>query len=209
VTVESLAGIRLRWSRRQLLQRGALAFGGLTGAGLLEPALTLGRPAPGAPRPIPGGFDENFVPVPSDPFVHILPPGIGFEMSTITDFKRRGRRQRDAWHGARHRRQRLGLRRRQAVGVLEIAGGAALLLGVVLRPVALALAGNTLGAIVVSGILRGQAVSLTLAPALLTAMIALLVHELRQSSVVGSRRHGDMRPRSAAARTASDSGPAA
>jgi len=39
----------------------------------------------GAPRPIPGGFDENFVPVPSDPFIHVLPPGIGFEMSTITD----------------------------------------------------------------------------------------------------------------------------
>lgn len=69
-----------------------------------------------------------------------------------------------------------------AVGVLEIAGGAALLLGVVLWPVALALAGNMLGAIVVSGLLKGEAVSLTLAPALLAAMIALLVHEWRQGA---------------------------
>jgi hypothetical protein len=39
------------------------------------------------PRPIPGGFDHNFMIVPRDPFIHVLPPGIGFEMSTITDFK--------------------------------------------------------------------------------------------------------------------------
>jgi hypothetical protein len=40
----------------------------------------------GMPNPIPGGFDANFQPVPNDPLVHVLPPGIGFEMSTITDF---------------------------------------------------------------------------------------------------------------------------
>ena len=38
------------------------------------------------PRPIPGGFDGNFDPVPADPSVHVLPPAVGFEMSTITDF---------------------------------------------------------------------------------------------------------------------------
>jgi hypothetical protein len=42
--------------------------------------------AAAAPRPIPGGFDLNFNPVPRDPFVHVLPPSVGFEMSTITDF---------------------------------------------------------------------------------------------------------------------------
>jgi hypothetical protein len=39
------------------------------------------------PRPILGGFDENFNPVPEDPFIHLLPPAFGFEMSTITDFR--------------------------------------------------------------------------------------------------------------------------
>jgi hypothetical protein len=39
------------------------------------------------PNPIPGGFDANFQPVPNDPLVHVLPPGIGFEMATITDFR--------------------------------------------------------------------------------------------------------------------------
>jgi hypothetical protein len=72
-------------SRRQLLGRSAVALGGLAGLGLLDPARALGQTA-GAPRPIPGGFDQNFNIVPSDPFIHVLPPGIGFEMSSITDF---------------------------------------------------------------------------------------------------------------------------
>ena len=38
------------------------------------------------PRPIPGGFDATFTPVPADPLIHVLPPAVGFEMSTITDF---------------------------------------------------------------------------------------------------------------------------
>jgi len=74
-----------RLSRRQLLQRSAVAFGGFAGVGLLGPTSVLGQPA-GAPRPIPGGFDQNFNIVPTDASLHILPPGIGFEMSTITDF---------------------------------------------------------------------------------------------------------------------------
>ena len=66
-----------------------MAAGALAGAGMFNVASAFG--ASGAdPRPIPGGFDESFNPVPSDPFIHVLPPGIvpgvGFEMSTITDF---------------------------------------------------------------------------------------------------------------------------
>lgn len=72
-------------SRRQLLRRGAIGVGGLAGLGLLDPLAALARGS-GEPRPIPGGFDENFGLVTHDPFIHVLPPGIGFEMSTITDF---------------------------------------------------------------------------------------------------------------------------
>jgi hypothetical protein len=79
------AGAARRFSRRQLLYRGAVAVGGMAGLGLLDPSQVFAR-ALADPRPIPGGFDENFTPVPSDPFIHVLPPGIGFEMSTITDF---------------------------------------------------------------------------------------------------------------------------
>ena len=75
---------RTRVSRRQFLRGGAVAVGTLAGSGVFA-ASAIG--ASGAdPRPIPGGFDENFNPVPSNPFIHVLPPGIGFEMSTITDF---------------------------------------------------------------------------------------------------------------------------
>ena len=72
------------FSRAQFLRRAAVAAGGAAGYGLLGPQLAYG--ANRAPRPIPGGFDENFGLVPSDPFIHVLPPYVGFEMSTITDF---------------------------------------------------------------------------------------------------------------------------
>jgi hypothetical protein len=40
-----------------------------------------------APKPIPGGFTiPDFTLVPSGADIHVLPPAIGFEMSTITDF---------------------------------------------------------------------------------------------------------------------------
>ena len=74
-----------RYSRDQFVRRGALAVGGAAGIGLLNPAAAFGRTA-GDPRPIPGGFSATFEPVPSDPFIHVLPPQLGFEMSTITDF---------------------------------------------------------------------------------------------------------------------------
>jgi hypothetical protein len=73
------------YSRGQFVQRGAAALGGAAGLGLLNPAAAFGRSA-GDPRPIPGGFDETFTPVPSDPFIHVLPPQLGYEMSTISDF---------------------------------------------------------------------------------------------------------------------------
>ena len=62
------------------------------------------------------------------------------------------------------------------IGVLELAGGLLLASGVLIRLAALALAGDMVGvgAIVVSGIGRGEDISLTLAPALLVAMIFLI-----------------------------------
>jgi hypothetical protein len=44
------------------------------------------RGKPGDPKPIPGGFNDAFAPVPAAPFIHVLPPILGFEMSTIGDF---------------------------------------------------------------------------------------------------------------------------
>ena len=61
-----------------------------------------------------------------------------------------------------------------AIGALELAGGLLLAAGRWVRPVALLLAGDMLGAIVVSGIGRGEIISLTLAPVLLLAMLFLL-----------------------------------
>ncbi len=62
-----------------------------------------------------------------------------------------------------------------AIGGLEILGGTLLLAGLLTRLAALALAGNMIGAIVVSGIGQGEVVpSLTLAPILLVALLFLL-----------------------------------
>ena len=60
------------------------------------------------------------------------------------------------------------------IGVIEIVGGGLLIRGRLLKPTALVLAGDMVGAIVVSGVARGEIISLTLAPALLVAMIVLL-----------------------------------
>lgn len=73
-------------SRRQLFRGGAVALGGVAGVGMLDPSLALAG-SNAAPRPIPGGLSQSFKPVPSHPFVHVLSPGIGSEMSTITDLK--------------------------------------------------------------------------------------------------------------------------
>jgi uncharacterized membrane protein YphA (DoxX/SURF4 family) len=61
-----------------------------------------------------------------------------------------------------------------AIGVLEIGGGLLLAGGVLVRLATLALAGDMVGAIVVSGLGHGELVSLTLAPVLLAGMLFLL-----------------------------------
>jgi putative oxidoreductase len=61
-----------------------------------------------------------------------------------------------------------------AIGTIEVAGGVMLLLGRGVRLAALVLAGDMVGAIVVSGIKEGEAISLTLAPLLLIGMLYLL-----------------------------------
>ena len=60
------------------------------------------------------------------------------------------------------------------IGVIELVGGLLLIAGLLTRPAALVLAGDMIGAIVVSGIAKGELISLTLAPAELAAMVALL-----------------------------------
>src|ERR1700716_222537 len=74
------------------------------------------------------------------------------------------------------------------IGVLEIVGGLLLASGVLVRLAALALAGDMVGAIVVSGLGRGEDVSLTLAPALLVAMIFLIGFGERRGSPGDHRR---------------------
>lgn len=71
------------------------------------------------------------------------------------------------------------------IGTLEIVGALTLISGIALLPMTVALAGDMLGAIVVSGIALGELVSLTLALAMLAAMIVLIAREL------GGRRARD------------------
>jgi putative oxidoreductase len=61
-----------------------------------------------------------------------------------------------------------------AIGLLELVGGMALMLGLGTRLAAVVLAGDMVGAIIVSGLARGEIVSLTLAPAQLLAMLFLV-----------------------------------
>src|ERR1700694_1278182 len=59
-----------------------------------------------------------------------------------------------------------------AIGALEIVGALLLAAGLLTRLAAAALAGDMIAAIVVSGLAKGEVLSLTLAPALLVSMIA-------------------------------------
>jgi putative oxidoreductase len=61
-----------------------------------------------------------------------------------------------------------------AIAVIELVGGGLLIAGVFTRPAAVVLAGDMVGAIIVSGIANGELISLTLAPAELVVMLALL-----------------------------------
>jgi putative oxidoreductase len=60
------------------------------------------------------------------------------------------------------------------IGVIELVGGMLLIVGILTRPAALVLAGDMIGAIVVSGIGLGELVSLTLAPAELAICLFLV-----------------------------------
>lgn len=60
-----------------------------------------------------------------------------------------------------------------AIGTIEVAGGLLLIAGLSARLAALALAGDMVGAIAVSGIKEGEPISLTLAPVLLVIIIAV------------------------------------
>jgi putative oxidoreductase len=80
------------------------------------------------------------------------------------------------------------------IGVIELVGGLFLIAGVLTRPAALVLAGDMVGAIVVSGIARGEMVSLTLAPAQLVAMLILLWTGPGAYSLIPSRSVRAARP---------------
>ena len=62
-----------------------------------------------------------------------------------------------------------------AVGALEIAGGLALVAGLLVRPVSVVLAGNLTVALATAGRIDGGAVNLVLAPAVIVALVALVL----------------------------------
>src|SRR5262245_5863039 len=74
-----------------------------------------------------------------------------------------------------------------AIGVIELVGGLLLISGRFIRPAALVLAGDMIGAIVVSGLAEGEIISLTLAPVLLVAMVILLWPRSRVGSTPPAR----------------------
>jgi hypothetical protein len=67
-------------SRGQFLRRSAAAAGTVAGLALAEPLAAFGKPGSGIPNPIPGGFTIG------DTVFHVMPPSLGSEVSTITDF---------------------------------------------------------------------------------------------------------------------------
>jgi putative oxidoreductase len=86
------------------------------------------------------------------------------------------------------------------IGLIEFGGGVLLLVGRWVAPTALLLAAVMVGAIVVSGIGQGEVVpSLTLAPALLLAMLYLLWAAWRDQSAPGRAGSGTPGPTGAAA----------
>ena len=76
-------------SRRRLIQGGVGLLGASALGGIGVERAAAAKPN-WEPKPIPGGFaisPTSFSLVPVDPSIHVLPPSVGFEMSTITDFK--------------------------------------------------------------------------------------------------------------------------
>lgn len=82
------------------------------------------------------------------------------------------------------------------IGVLELVGGVLVLTGLLTRLAALLLAGDMVGAIITSGLMHGERISLTLAPALLVAMTALALFGPGQCSMDARRGQpgGDASP---------------
>lgn len=79
------------------------------------------------------------------------------------------------------------------IGVLEITGGPLLAAGLLVRLAAVALAGDIVGAIAVSGLGHGEVISLTLAPALLVTMLVLIRIAAPSRSRDRHSRHGPRR----------------
>ena len=84
------------------------------------------------------------------------------------------------------------------VGGLEIVGGMCLVIGFLTRPVALALAGNFVVAILTAGRIEGGPVHLIVAPALLACMLFLLWSGPGKMAV--DRRFAPVRPDSSTSR---------
>ena len=84
-----------------------------------------------------------------------------------------------------------------AVAALEITGGLLLAIGLLTTLAALALAADMVGAIIVSGLARREIISLTLAPALLAAMISLIRSGAGDYSLDRHLAAGMSRPRAA------------
>jgi hypothetical protein len=78
--------VKQRSSRGRFARRAAVATGVVAVLFAVFATSALARGKPGDPKPIPGGLSAGFAPVPSDPFIHVLPPFPPFEMSTISDF---------------------------------------------------------------------------------------------------------------------------
>jgi hypothetical protein len=84
-------------SRKQFLQRGAAVAGGIAAYGLVGSSSAFAASATdsehdrphrsGDPRPIPGGLGADFAPTTTNPLIHAFLPAVGFDVSTITDFK--------------------------------------------------------------------------------------------------------------------------
>ena len=73
------------------------------------------------------------------------------------------------------------------IGLIELVGGLLVMTGIMTRLAALVLAADMIGAIVVSGIAKGELISLTIAPAELVAMVVLLWTGPGTQSVSSSR----------------------
>jgi putative oxidoreductase len=77
-----------------------------------------------------------------------------------------------------------------AIGLIELVGGLLLISGRLVRPTALVLAADMVGAIVLSGLAKGEIISLTLAPAELIAMLVLLSQRTARPSLTRGRTSG-------------------